>query len=1039
MTRLLYPSLVLALIALPAVHAAPIAWSSETFTTHGPSDGQLDTGIIDKTGIQVLAENTGGSALTFDGINFAAGTISFGASFGGFFDSSSPLAASGTYGGDSSGATVSLGGLTIGDQYRIQVLLFDGRSGAYGSSVKMDDISMGVYGNGLANVTWGSGLLITGTFTADATSQSFNLKGNYGTAAGFSVNNMMNAVLLHVLNPASVTRLVNVGGNAHFSAASLSTDEPSYFRLGGPVRDRATITASGGLAVTAGSAPRHIINITQVGPVTIGNYPLISYSGAIGGLGFGGLQLGPLGILKGRLVNNVANSSIDLEITEDGTYANWEDLKGIPGDGPAADSDGDGIPNGIDFVTGGAYGTASPAELPQGIADGSVFTFSYPRNAAAAATASLFVEISEDLANWTPAQDGVDGVTMITEDDYFGEGVDRVLADFPIAETAGPGLFARLRADIPEGVQTIVDNSGSVPNAVTTLDPRSITTLMADDAKGASALTANNPAPKRIWLEGWQSIEQVLTWQVFAPVEGRYEVTLISTGIPAVRVTGGMDGPLNAAIADLGWNRNLLGEIRLPQGTSTLRLELAANLGSAGSLRSLDVLPVAAKDDYQQRVASLRADTSWIRQKGYGVMLQYGAWGYPENGDRNPWEQVAGDFDVAEFARMVDEDMGAKWVIWSITWRGSHFPMPLATVDAIVPDHTIQRDLMADLAAALKSRGIKMMFYYHPGHEDAAWWAANWQDPYHKKRFIDNWIAVMTEIGNRYGEDLAGWFFDDGVCYSPAPFEAMTRAAKSGFPGRLVSYNNWILPILTDFQDVQMGEGFTGSAETEVGSNGIYEGGPHEGLQAHGMFCVNSYEWGIWRPNTVTPLNVNADMAIGIVKNANRRGQAMSLNFDMYEDGTVTPETLDMFRQLKAAIYAPVPVSEGKPATDSGHWPGNYGADQAVDGVPSTLWSLPQNETSGWIEVDLGVPTEITSARLHEVVTPPRVPLVTGFAIEAKQGDGSWQTIITGNGMGANLDLAFAPVTAQVFRLRILDASFPNNSSVTIGEFQLFE
>ena len=30
----------------------------------------------------------------------------------------------------------------------------------------------------------------------------------------------------------------------------------------------------------------------------------------------------------------------------------------------------------------------------------------------------------------------------------------------------------------------------------------------------------------------------------------------------------------------------------------------------------------------------------------------------------------------------------------------------------------------------------------------------------------------------------------------------------------------------------------------------------------------------------------------------------MSLNFDMYQDDQVTPETLAMFRELKAAIYA---------------------------------------------------------------------------------------------------------------------------------------
>ena len=70
------------------------------------------------------------------------------------------------------------------------------------------------------------------------------------------------------------------------------------------------------------------------------------------------------------------------------------------------------------------------------------------------------------------------------------------------------------------------------------------------------------------------------------------------------------------------------------------------------------------------------------------------------------------------------------------------------------------------------------------------------------------------------------------------------------------------------------------------------------------MFCVNSSEWGIWQRNQPSPLRVTATKAITVVKKANRRGQLMSLNFDMYQDGQVTPENLAMFRELKAAIYA---------------------------------------------------------------------------------------------------------------------------------------
>ncbi|WP_035615742.1 autotransporter-associated beta strand repeat-containing protein [Haloferula sp. BvORR071] len=109
---------------------------------------------------------------------------------------------------------------------------------------------------------------------------------------------------------------VNVGTGANFRIANLSTDQASTFRLGGAIQDSVIVNQDGGLTVVAGTAPKHIINIAQEGEIPTGTYTLIDYTGTIGGLGFAGLQLAPLpGRIAGSLINNVANSSVDLEIT----------------------------------------------------------------------------------------------------------------------------------------------------------------------------------------------------------------------------------------------------------------------------------------------------------------------------------------------------------------------------------------------------------------------------------------------------------------------------------------------------------------------------------------------------------------------------------------------------------------------------------------------------------------------------------------------------------------------------------------------------
>ncbi|MCW1925324.1 autotransporter-associated beta strand repeat-containing protein [Luteolibacter arcticus] len=111
------------------------------------------------------------------------------------------------------------------------------------------------------------------------------------------------------------TSFVELGPNARFRAANLSTDEASEFRLGGLVQDNVEITGPDGLSVSAGTAPKHIIHISQEGEIPVGSYPLISYTGTIGGLGFAGLELAPLpGRITGTLVNNTEDSTIDLVV-----------------------------------------------------------------------------------------------------------------------------------------------------------------------------------------------------------------------------------------------------------------------------------------------------------------------------------------------------------------------------------------------------------------------------------------------------------------------------------------------------------------------------------------------------------------------------------------------------------------------------------------------------------------------------------------------------------------------------------------------------
>jgi fibronectin-binding autotransporter adhesin len=132
-------------------------------------------------------------------------------------------------------------------------------------------------------------------------------------------------------------------------------------------------------------------------------------------------------------------------------YGSWELANGIAGAGSGVDSDNDGIPNGIEFVIGGdpsGPGSDSNNLLPIASTTATHLVFVFRRTDDSAAY-DPFVEYGSDLTGWTAAEAGVNGVTILDEDDAFGTDIDRVTVTIPRALEVGAKMFARLRVDIP--------------------------------------------------------------------------------------------------------------------------------------------------------------------------------------------------------------------------------------------------------------------------------------------------------------------------------------------------------------------------------------------------------------------------------------------------------------------------------------------------------------------------------------------------------------------------------------------------------------
>jgi hypothetical protein len=163
----------------------------------------------------------------------------------------------------------------------------------------------------------------------------------------------------------------------------------------------------------------------------------------------------------------------------------------------------------------------------------------------------------------------------------------------------------------------------------------------------------------------------------------------------------------------------------------------------------------------------------------YGLFVHYGWGGTAYALTRNPdlsvpksVNEVADSLDVQKFADDV-ASFKVEYVVFT-AWHAGMNPMFPSKVmeERRGPGHDATRDLIGELAKALKAKGIRLYLYVHPSDgtdmlaadQDRLGWTESqgaWA-PDKYKQWNDFMNDIFGEMGARYGQEIAGYWIDGG-------------------------------------------------------------------------------------------------------------------------------------------------------------------------------------------------------------------------------------------------------------------------------------
>lgn len=460
-------------------------------------------------------------------------------------------------------------------------------------------------------------------------------------------------------------------------------------------------------------------------------------------------------------------------------------------------------------------------------------------------------------------------------------------------------------------------NAAFVPDFIIKADD--YTALLVVDSKHSEELKPfQTGGHGKFYVTGWNRENQSAIWNVTVAGSGVYVVNVLlkhdKTQRP-IRIEVDADGRKTSTLLPDrpgGWQRVPLPPLELPEGPVSLTLKLSPTgpfEDFDASVLGIELVRPEVRDSLHGRSLALRSNTDWFRKAKYGILVHWTWQTQPRYGKAKPYDQAVAEFNIPAFVEQIRKS-GAGFVVLTTAHAFQSIPASIASLDALLPGRTSRRDLIAELADALNREGIRLMLYYHPGAiNDPRWLEACGFWNTNTTSFFNNWESIIREMGLRYGKRLAGWWFDDGTAgyyYRSAPWEKLAKAAKAGNQERLIGFNPWLMPSPTEFQDFYCGEGNwnPGGHEGQLkpGGDGHYPSGIFAGLQGSACLTFDGDWVHAGANHEIRKPKLTPERLADFLGKCMTRGNVPIFNLEIYQDGTVSPGSVEIFEEARKRL-----------------------------------------------------------------------------------------------------------------------------------------